>query len=204
MSAQDFEAGWWGNCANTFHEEEKQTVYARHMALDSHFLVPGAAHPPTYDLGGRRVLDIGGGPVSMLLKTVNSPLRAVIDPCPYPRWVGQRYDAAGIEYMPLRGEDLALREAFDEVWIYNVLQHVDDPGLVIERAWAALDSTSDETSVIRMFEWIGVPAHEGHPHELTEAALNGWLGRAAPGYVAQVNERGAVGRAFCGIFGRTW
>jgi hypothetical protein len=49
-----------------------------------------------------------------------------------------------------------------------------------------------------LFEWIDVPAHEGHPHELTVAFFERLLGRG--GNVARLNESGCVGRAFYGTF----
>jgi len=61
---QDFEADWWGSCANTYGEESKQIVYARLMNLSPQNL---DGHWPVYDIDGGSVLDIGGGPSSMLL-----------------------------------------------------------------------------------------------------------------------------------------
>lgn len=184
---QAFEAGWWGDCANTFGEECKQLTYAYRMGLVN---VPSGGHWPVYDMAGKGVLDVGGGPASMLLKTTNLGRGVVVDPCPYPGWVRARYAAHGVEWMQLRGEDWR-GGGFDEVWVYNVLQHVEDPELVIRNARAA-------GRILRVFEWIEMPATIGHPHVLRAADLDAWVG--ATGRVEEVDENGAVGLAWFGTF----
>jgi len=170
--AQHFESSWWGNCVNTLAEEAKQITYAHRMGLQN---ISDGAHWPYYNLEGRSVLDIGGGPVSMTLKCHSGGRRVVVDPCSYPAWVRSRYDAAGIEYIVEQGEYLDQLKAivngarFDEAWIYNVLQHTDDPGIIIRHARTFARK-------VRIFEWIDIPAHPGHPQELKAAVLNEWLG----------------------------
>lgn len=183
---QEFEREWWGNCANTFQEELKQTVYADRMGLEA---VQWAGKWPAYDMQDKKILDIGGGPVSMLLKCENLGGGVVIDPCPYPSWTSFRYDEAGIRRFENKGEEFfpSLENAFDEVWIYNVLQHVEDPEQIIANA-------KRYAPKVRLFEWIDIPPHEGHPHELSSYNLAKWLG--VPGNVEDLNESGCVGRAF--------
>lgn len=190
------EAAWWGDCGNTFHEEEKQLVYTRYMGLLPIIAGPWQGgqpgHPPSFDLDRRSVIDVGGGPVSLLLKCVNrSPACRVIDPALYPPWVAMRYAACGIRYDYLRGEDMDEPEwvsyPYDEAWCYNVLQHVDDP----ERVAANMRRAA---AGVRVFEWIDLPAYPGHPQALTEADLNRWFG--VTGGVADVDESGATGRAW--------
>jgi hypothetical protein len=185
---QEFEKKWWGNCTNTYNEETKQITYATHMGL-----VPTEINGqyPWYNAYGCSVIDIGGGPTSMLLKTINAPKRMVIDPCPYPEWVEDRYGAAGIYWFQAPGEE-DLKLSYDEVWIYNCLQHTQDPEKIIYNAKQYAKET------IRIFEWIDVPAHEGHPHELTEADLNKWIGGV--GSKGWVNENNCVGMAYYGEF----
>jgi 2-polyprenyl-3-methyl-5-hydroxy-6-metoxy-1,4-benzoquinol methylase len=186
---QEFEAGWWGQCTNTFGEETKQITYAHRMGLINE---PFEGHWPSYDLGGRSVLDLGGGPTSLLLKARNLKRAAVVDPCPYPKWVDARYEAANITYIRAAAEGIDVETgAWDEAWIYNVLQHVQDPEAIIANAREA-------ATVVRLFEWVDLPPHLGHPHELKAADLSRWLG--GPGTVEQMNENGCVGRAFYGVF----
>jgi SAM-dependent methyltransferase len=181
--AQALEAGFWGTCANTYGEETKQLLYAEKMGLRKF-----TSH--SIDGGGWSYLDVGGGPASMLLKFVNAGRRVVVDPCPYPRWVYDRYAAAGVESVFVGGEDLASNICFDVALIYNVLQHVRDPEAVVRNARRA-------SRELRMFEWVDIPPHPGHPHCLTQADLERWAG--VRGQVEEFARCECYGRAwFCG------
>ena len=107
-TAQQQEKSWWGNCRNTFGEERKQIVYAQKMGLEvyndqnSPFVIKSPAD---------RIIDIGCGPVSMLLKLDKlgaGTTRVAIDPCDYPLWVKGRYQEAGILNERYRGEDILI------------------------------------------------------------------------------------------------
>lgn len=191
---QEFERDWWGECLNTFGEEAKQITYAHHMGLVN-IPDPVTGVWPQYDLEGRSVLDIGGGPASMLLKCVSGGVLAVVDPCPYPAWTRQRYAAAGITLHVEPAESFSTRQKFDEVWIYNVLQHVEDPEAVLATARA-------HASILRIFEWIDLPPSPGHPHMLTVESLDRWINSEAINEfgVGPVNENGCVGTAYHGVF----
>lgn len=189
---QAWEQRWWGKCTNTFAEEAKQITYAHRMGLVV------VKHPefyetwPLYDAGRKDILDIGGGPTSLLLKTMNFKAAVVIDPCPYPKWVTARYRAAGIDQIVDTAESMTWRKQFDEAWIYNVLQHVVDPELIIVNARAA-------AKVIRIFEWIDRDTGIGHPHSLSREKLDSWLGGA--GKVEFMNgENNCNGPAYYGCF----
>jgi len=178
-----FEKDYWGTCCNTFDEDQKQYVYARLMGLQQRhwsIVVPE----------GTSVLDIGGGPTSMLLKTTGLSHGKVVDPIEYPQWTRDRYKMMNIEVDVKTGEDVT-DLWWDEVWIYNYMQHAIDPGLIIDNAKRA-------AKVLRLFEWIDIPAHDGHPHELTEKALNKWIG--ATGGVTTLGESGCYGKAYFGVF----
>lgn len=186
---QDFEASFWGNCVNTFCEEQKQYVYAKHMGLE---LVGTEAKAFGFNLNGKSILDIGGGPVSLLLRCVNLGNCCVVDPCPYPEWTRLRYSCMGIQVLPVPGEILKNFSKKDEVWIYNVLQHTEDPEKIIQNAKSI-------APVLRIFEWIDFPPHLGHPQELTQKALESWIGQ--PGNVSQFHgESHCYGKAFHGCF----
>ncbi len=187
-SAQQFEAAWWGDCTNTFGEEAKQLTYAPLMGLVNE---PRDGRWPVYDLAGRSVLDIGGGPASMLLKTVNGDALTVVDPCRYPHWVLDRYHAAGILWNRCAAEEYDDTIAYDEAWCYNVLQHVESPQAVIETA-------KRHAKVVRIFEWLETPPSEGHPHTLHLGEMNQWLG--GEGQAGWVDLNGATGLAYWGVF----
>lgn len=184
---QEFERSWWGDCSNTFTEETKQLTYGYKMGLSCY---ANNGKWPCYDIEGKSVIDIGGGPVSLLLKCENRGDCAVVDPCSYPQWVSARYTEANILYSRSRGEDFNTG-IWSEVWIYNVLQHTEDPELIIQNA-------RNLASVVRIFEWIDIPAHEGHPQELKEENLNKWLG--GDGTTEWLSENGCYGRSYYGVF----
>lgn len=187
--AQKWESSWWGDCLNTYSEETKQTVYAKRMGLVA-MSIDGKY--PVYDLRGKEILDIGCGPVSMLLKSINRGPCIAVDPCEYPAWVTKRYYNNHINYKKLKGEELDFCTwDFDEAWIYNVLQHTDDPELVARNARKL-------ARVVRVFEWVNIPATDGHIQVLTKEKLDNWFGGF--GMVETINERGAVGTCYYGIF----
>jgi 2-polyprenyl-3-methyl-5-hydroxy-6-metoxy-1,4-benzoquinol methylase len=189
--AQGWEASWWGDCTNTFHEEQKQLVYAHRMGLEA--LADGGRWP-VFDLDGTSVLDLGGGPVSLLLKSRGRGDRrhVVVDPGAYPEWVRERYKLKGIKWSQKPAEDYDAGGRFDEVWIYNVLQHVREPSAVIRTA-------QKHASRIRIFEWVDTGTNIGHPHNLTRQLLDRLLGEA--GVVEQLNESGCVGKAYYSTVG---
>lgn len=181
-----WESDWWDTCQNTFGEEEKQLTYARKMGLKAFH---DGKSPYNFDLEGKSVLDIGGGPSSLLLKCHNVK-GTVIDPCDYPEWTESRYKASGIRFYKTKGEEIE-ESGYDEVWIYNVLQHTEVPERVIKNARKA-------GNLIRIFEWIDTYVAPGHPHVLTEEKLNEWL--KGEGKVEVLDLPTLKGKCFYGIF----
>ena len=167
-SAQEWECNWHDTCANSFDEERKQLIYAKQMGLE---LKVDASGRQSFIFEGESVLDIGGGPYSLLLKCNGLSRAVVLDPLmdKYPEWVRMRYNESGIETVTLPAEKWETEEVFDEVWIYNVLQHTKNPKKIIKNALAC-------SRIIRMFEWIDTPIMAGHIQSTSEAELNDWLG----------------------------
>ena len=167
QKAQQYETRFWSNeglglgATNSYHEELKQLLYAERMGIK-------IDQWSRIDLQNKSVLDVGGGPSSLLLKTFNGK-RKVIDPLKMPEWVIARYKDAGIEFEEKTAEEMD-EYGWDEVWIYNCLQHVQDPVKVIEKVKLA-------GKIVRVFEFLERPANEGHPHVLTEEMLNSAFGR---------------------------
>lgn len=178
----DFEKSYWGDCCNTFDEDQKHYVYAKYMGLTRvHY---------SFDVYGKRILDIGGGPTSMLLKTINLKEGLVVDPINYPKWTQDRYNIKNIGVKVQPGEEVD-ETGWDEVWIYNCLQHTEDPARIINNAKRA-------APVLRFFEWVDIPPHDGHPHELTQHTLDEWI--ESRGRLVQLAESGCYGRAYYGVF----
>lgn len=189
FKALNWEKEWWDDCANTYNEEIKQLQYATLMGLDEFKeTIPRIGQGFQFNLRGKSILDIGGGPISLLLKCVNFSRAVVVDPCSFPDWILERYKAHGIEFVNKRAEDIDFQD-FDEVWIYNVLQHVVDPDEVLKRAKKA-------GKVVRIFEWINTPINEGHLHNLTSI----WLNKYFEGKEQKLNgENGCYGTAYVAV-----
>ena len=179
--ASSWEANWWGNCCNTFYEEQKQMDYANRMGIKVYWDSQG----PHINAEGKKILDVGGGPVSLLLKCVNLGQGHVVDPCDYPQWTQDRYKYAGITLDKSKAEDMNL-SGFDEVWIYNLLQHVHDPEKIVKNALKA-------GKIVRVFDWLEI-AGPGHPHYLLEEKMNEWFG--GEGKVEKISG----GKCYVGIF----
>lgn len=196
-NAQQWESKWHGDCANSYHEETKQFVYANRMGLDQ-FKREDYGRI-SFDFGDKNIIDIGGGAYSILLKS-KARHRTVIDPCNYPNWVSVRYFQCGIDFKQVAAETIdiinlkepsAADALFDIALIYNCLQHVVDPKKII-------DNVRSQAKEIRIFEWIDTGTSEGHLHDLKEDKLNEWLhGR---GKIEYMQEKGCYGKAYYGIF----
>lgn len=201
LEAQAEELSWWRNCANTYWEERKQIVYATFMGLQ--FYEDGHS-PYNIEIGEKNILDLGGGPCSLLLKTTRfgnvtpsrpkHELSVVVDPCRYPDWVAHRYHSHGIDLRRVPAEHVQTKDLYDEVWLYNVLQHTEDPAKIIQNGFRALRSGG----IFRVFEWVNTPVNDSHPHSLTEEFLTEALGEG--GNVDQFAHDGCFGSAFSGEF----
>ncbi len=161
MTDYTHELDYWDSPINQWVEMGRHYVYAEKMGL--------RVENYWFRVHGKSVLDIGGGPCSMLLQTWDAGVSVVVDPSPYPTWVIDRYTKRRIILVPVKGEALPwIERKFDEAWIYNVLQHVEDPAIVIAEARRVANR-------VRIFEWIDIPPYEGHPHMLTKKGLDAWL-----------------------------
>ena len=163
--ATEFETNWWGLEPNERWNEEvrKQATYAAKMGL-----------PEDLDIGPTTVLDIGCGPTSMLLRSNRHGAPAVgVDPLPVSKETLQRYAAANVTFWNHKAEqfDAAEWPSFEEAWIYNCLQHTEDPVAILEEVAKA-------ARTVRIFEWINLDPAPGHPQTLTESlfakAFEGW------------------------------
>ncbi|MGH2596132.1 MAG: hypothetical protein ACRDH7_09235 [Actinomycetota bacterium] len=171
--AQEAEVTWWGSCLNTFWVEREQFEIARMMGL-------GVEDYSIRTAG--TIWDVGGGPVSMLLKAEGWSEAQVIDPARFPAWTLMRYAEAGIDLVPVPAEDALFDPVLrpDEIWIYNTLQHVGDPLRVVELAVSV-------APVVRLFEWVEQMTNECHIHTLHAAEIERWA-MDAGGSVSGMSE----------------
>lgn len=167
QETQTHELAFWNSLKhNYFTEENKQIkVYAPRMkfAVDEWHRI---------DFEDKRVVDIGSGPSSMLIRGKNLKPSYALDPLMdrFPVWVRQRYHDAGITTLSLPAENIeTFSEPVDLVIIYNVLQHVKNPKTIV-------DNAKKIAKEIRVFEWVNVPTDDKHLHQLSAKKLNEWFG----------------------------
>jgi len=99
--------------------------------------------------------------LTRMLRCVNLKKGKIVDPIDYPQWTKDRYAIHNVDVEVNYGENIN-EKGWDEVWIYNCLQHVESPEKILLNALKA-------GKLLRLFEWINIPPHPGHPHELTSS-----------------------------------
>jgi glycosyltransferase involved in cell wall biosynthesis len=195
-SAQDSEATFWRAPSNMSYGQVKQQGYVDMLGLGEY------GRCARYDLKGKSILDIGGGPCSLLLRCHNYGKVTVLDPCEFETWVYERYKSAKINIVKTSAEDWIPDGFYDEVWCYNVLQHVRDPQKII-------DMMKRTAKKIRVFEWIDTPIDTGHPWSFTTEQLDKMFGQKGTG--RNINEQDFLyqflhtteARAYYGVFDYT-
>lgn len=174
QNAQKHEQDYWGNCLGmrAWGEFCKQEMYGREMGLFAEY----GDDAGELNMRHRSVLDLGGGPVSMLLRSYNVDQPTIVDPCNWPESVHRRYANYKIHFVNKLVEDLTRDDIYythwNEVWIYNVLQHVKNPDQVLKKA---IERLEPNFSKLRIFEWVHIDADDCHPHVLTPEGILNWL-----------------------------
>ena len=152
------------------------------------------------DMPTKSVLDIGCGPFSLLQRyTVGAG--CAVDPIDYgPLEIS--YKIAGITRLICRGEEISQRLGeivFDEAWVYNCLQHVEDPLAILHEAIKL-------SQRVRVFEWINIPPYTGHLQRLNERILTqpflmaGW--HTDFSFTGTADFEGLNGEFYTGVFRR--
>lgn len=187
--AQKWEKEWHSNCINSYNEETKQYIYSKFMGLDEYLV--NYYGQIGWDFGEKAVLDVGCGPYSLLLKSKGGTMHG-IDPCQYPKWVYERYKCAGVVIYKMPAEEFVnVNMVYDEVLMYNCLQHVISPKKIIDNILAC-------SRLIRVFEWVDNGISDGHLHDLHADELDEWLG--GKGKSNYIDAGPCVGKAYWGIF----
>lgn len=165
IKAQGAELNHWNHPGIDEHEFSRQPI-TFNVALGLN----------VSDLEQKTILDIGGGPCSILLHSLNfkKPETTVVDPI-YSLHaefkdrlndIKKRYSNAGITFVNQMAEEflLSLQDdyKFDEVWIYNCLQHVHEPEKILINALK-------HTKVLRLAEYINCPTDTAHLHKFEES-----------------------------------
>lgn len=117
------------------------------------------------DQHGKTIAEIGCGPfpAAMFCRGLTSAF--VFEPLsPKPNHL-----PGNIHWNQIAFEDFKPYFNVDEVWLFNVLQHVRDPEKVVERA-------KRSAPVVRYFEPVDYPTCVYHPHSFTQYDFERWFG----------------------------
>lgn len=110
------------------------------------------------NLNGKTILEIGPAKISALLFCTNYNLSYIVEPLIFDD-VQELYVNLPITFIRNTFEKCDSPNV-DEIWLLNVLQHVLDPDLLIEKA-------KQHSKIIKFFEPINTPIEEHHPHSFT-------------------------------------
>lgn len=194
--AQEEELAFWQTPGAELGEQLKQLIYAKYIGIN--FIHDGSS-PYVIDKTGLDILDVGGGPVSLLLKTIAKE-KVVVDPCNFDQWVRDRYTKNTIRYVRGEAEDMKYTGKFDIVLMYNVLQHTSDPAKIFANIYKALK----KGGTFHFLDWIDTPTNVAHPISLTFDEVYDFILKAgfkSPTLVhTNINENNAVGTIVYGVF----
>lgn len=111
------------------------------------------------DLIGKKILESGGGCYPSIYFCKGLKKSVNVEPLydKFPDHVKTRFKNSNVECVSIGFEDYKGRSKFDEVWFFNVLQHVRDPFLQIENA-------KKIATTIRVFEPVDTAIDTEHPH----------------------------------------
>lgn len=156
-AAQVAEALFHANVAYRSREHLQRAFYSGMLEIDS-------VHP------NASIIDFGCGPESLLLKQPPSDFgrRVAVDPLTFSDEDEARYAKHGIKRIHSPIEKLILADYFDEVWVYNCLQHVINPSTVLSLA-------TRYGHTVRIFEWVNEPRSVVHIHSPSEEFIRDTL-----------------------------
>lgn len=127
------------------------------------------------DLKGKSVIEIGPGRIAALLFCTDWGKAYIFEPTHY-EGVSHLYDREDMELCNHTIEESKL-PMVDEVWLFNVLQHVQDPDLLISKCKAS-------AKVIRFFEPVDLPVNNEHPFTFSVEDFRGYFGDCVKEYEA--------------------
>lgn len=114
------------------------------------------------DLKGKEVAEVGPADFPALMTCYNRENSFIVEPMP-----SEILQTFNIFVFQELAEDVDFSEC-DEVWLFNVLQHVVNPALIVENV--------KQAKVVRFFEPINYGVDECHLHNLTLDMFYDWFG----------------------------
>lgn len=123
--SQDHEARFWSSVENGMQEQSHRWGWYRDVCFP-HWL-------RNADFAGRRLIDVGSGPVGVLHHVGGAARKVATDPL-MTRFMLAGYPVAamGVDVFDIEGEDLSsIGEQFDVAFCLNALDHCRDPAAVL-------------------------------------------------------------------------
>jgi hypothetical protein len=154
ISQERWESAQSGEIHYCEYNNEKNYKNSALIILKDHFKID-----LENDFVGKKILESGGGcyPASYFCSGLKKAVN--VEPLcnEFPDEIKLKLSAKNIECVSTPFEDYKTRIKFDEVWFFNVLQHVKDPIIQIENA-------KKIANAIRVFEPIDTTTNNEHPH----------------------------------------
>jgi hypothetical protein len=154
-----------------FHEQEPMEQSYKHYenTFNYYFKYLGIDK----DLQGKTVIEIGPARCAGLLYCENFGESYIMEPTVY-EGVQEYYDSKGINIIRELYEDCDSPDV-DEIWMFNLMQHVQDPDALISKA-------KKHAKVIRFFEPIDLGTNLEHPFTFSEADYRDYFGDCVKRY----------------------
>lgn len=144
-----------------FHTEDFDTGNAHYAESYRQYFSFVGIDPS--DLKGKNIVEIGPADFPALANCNNiGPGSLIIEPMP-----SEYLKRAGLPICTELAE--TAKYTADEVWLFNVLQHVIDPHKIVA-------SAKRSARVIRFFEPVNYGTNECHPWNLTMQMFSDWFG----------------------------
>jgi hypothetical protein len=166
----------WGFSTGEYQNHEfgnlhgQIVTYAKYMQLFEDYAIEDAEDlkhnydTPIFDLKGESVVDLCGGPSSLLLRCKNFSKAIVVDPGDFPDYIANRYKAKGIDWVKMPAEEFVYDKTYDNIFLYNALPHVFDAKLIVENA-------KKFSRKIRVCESIHAGTDDQHFYDLSQEFL---------------------------------
>ena len=131
------------------------------------FVSPGF----TFDAANKKIMEIGPGVFAALLSCQNTQNSFIVEPMDLPENVVNVYKEKNITILKGAVEDLNLPQV-DEVWIFNVMQHILNPDLFVSKL-------KKIAKKILFFEPIGTPVDGLHIYSYTLQDFQKYFGETS-------------------------
>lgn len=128
-----------------------------------------------FDQKGKTIIEVGCADFPALNYCLNYK-GFVVEPLPM-QHLGTICERNNITWIKQPLEEAELPQA-DEIWLFNVMQHIIDPDLFVKKC-------KETAKVIRFFEPINYPTCEYHPHTFTIDDFKGWFGECVQLYTGK-------------------